>query len=167
MDDTPDLSDRSSADAKLEQEIRKGRKFTLQEAIGRLAGPGAMKGESPVARLQQAEIEISTWLRSHLMDASGALETVLHRDVKESELLLNDFEHPLNALAKYCQGVLESEHMLQELVRSADIEFGRIMGERPHLDKPGVLSDPDDPYTSESVRETLTKLLAQLADRSA
>ena len=51
---------RSEADAELEREIRKGRKFTIAEAIGRLAGPGAMKGESPVARMQQAEIEIST-----------------------------------------------------------------------------------------------------------
>jgi hypothetical protein len=52
----------SEADAELEREIRKERKFTLAEAIGRLAGPGAMKGESPVARMQQAEIEIEYWL---------------------------------------------------------------------------------------------------------
>jgi hypothetical protein len=38
----------SEADAELEREIRKGRKFTLEEAIGRRAGPGAMKGVSPV-----------------------------------------------------------------------------------------------------------------------
>ena len=43
---------RSEADAELEREILKERKFTLAEAIGRLAGPGAMKGESPVARMQ-------------------------------------------------------------------------------------------------------------------
>src|SRR5271165_4496649 len=60
---------RSEADAELEREIRKGRKFTLAEAIGRLAGPGAMKGESPIARMQQAQIEIESWLRSHLADA--------------------------------------------------------------------------------------------------
>ena len=30
---------RSEADAELEREIRQGRKFTLAEAIGRLAGP--------------------------------------------------------------------------------------------------------------------------------
>src|SRR5947208_16728492 len=86
--DTP----RSEADAELEREIRKGRKFTLEEAIGRLAGPGAMKGESPVARMQQAEIEIASWLRSHLPDAGGALRVVLHRDVKASDLLLNGFD---------------------------------------------------------------------------
>jgi hypothetical protein len=43
----------SESDAELEREIRQERKFTLAEAIGRLAGPGAMKGESPVTRLQQ------------------------------------------------------------------------------------------------------------------
>ena len=48
---------RSEADAELEREILKERKFTLAEAIGRLAGPGAMKGESPIPWLQQAEIE--------------------------------------------------------------------------------------------------------------
>ena len=41
----------SEADAELEREILKGRKFNLAEAIGRMAGPGAMKGESPVPRL--------------------------------------------------------------------------------------------------------------------
>ena len=44
----------SEADAELEREIRKGRKVTLAEAIGWMAGPGAMKGVSPVARQQQA-----------------------------------------------------------------------------------------------------------------
>ncbi len=33
----------TDADAELEREIRNARKFTLAEAIGRMAGPGAMK----------------------------------------------------------------------------------------------------------------------------
>ena len=94
---------RSEADAELEREIRKRRKFTLAEAIGRLAGPGAMKGESPIARMQQAQIEIESWLRSHLADAGGALQIVLDRHVKGSELLLNNFDQPLVVLASYCQ----------------------------------------------------------------
>src|SRR5262249_4815967 len=91
----------SEADAELEREIREGRKFTLAEAIGRLAGPGAMKGESPVTRMQQAEIEIEFWLESHLADAGGALRVVLHRQVKGSELLLNNFEQTPVVLAGY------------------------------------------------------------------
>src|SRR3954463_3550028 len=103
------------------REIRQGRKFTLAEAIGRLAGPGAMKGESPVARMQQAEVEIEYWLRGHLADAGGALHVVLHRDVKASELLMDNFDQPLVVLAGYCQRVLDSDYSLGELVRDADI----------------------------------------------
>jgi hypothetical protein len=153
---------RSEADAELEREILKGRKFTLAEAIGRLAGPGAMKGESPVTRLQQAEIEIESWLRSHLADTGGALQVVLHRHVKGSELLLNNFDDPLAVLAGYCQRVLDSEYLLQELVRDADIEWGRVMGERPYFEEVGSPSHPDDPYTVESVRRALCGLLKQL-----
>src|SRR4051812_40079242 len=159
--DTP----RSEADAELERELRKGRKFTLAEAIGRLAGPGAMKGESPVPRMQQAEIEIGSWLRDHLADAGGALQVVLHRQVKGSELLLNNFDQPLVVLAGCCQRVLDSDYLLGEVVRDADIEWGRVMGERPYFEKEGSPRDPDDPYTVESVRLALSGLLDQLALR--
>jgi hypothetical protein len=158
---------RSEADAELEREIRQGRKFTLEEAIGRLAGPGAMKGESPVARMQQAAIEIESWIRSHLTDAGGALAVVLHRNVKGSELLLNNFDQPLVVLAGYCQRVLGSDYLLEELVRDADIEWGRVMGERPYFEKKGSPRHPADPYTVESVRKTLSELLKQLAESEA
>src|SRR5215510_7183168 len=107
-------SKRSDADAELEREIREGRKFTLEEAIARLAGPGAMKGESPVARLHQASFEIEAWLRIHLTDAGGALRAVLNRGVKGSEILLNNFDQPLVSLAGYCHRVLDSDFLLKE-----------------------------------------------------
>jgi hypothetical protein len=153
---------RSEADAELEREIRKDRKFSLEDAIGRMAGPGAMKGESPVARLQQAEIEIASWLRSHMTDAGGALPVVLHRHIKGSEILLNNFDQPLVVLANWCQRVLQSDFLLEELVRDADIEWGRVMDERPHFEAEGRPQDPDDPYTVESVRKALSGLLEQL-----
>ena len=156
-------TEQSEADAELEREIRKGRKFTLTEAIGRLAGPGAMKGESPVARMQQAEIEIANWLKGHLADAGGALQVALHRQVKASEILLNNYDQPLVVLAGYCQRVLDSDYLLEELVRDADIEWGRLMGERPQFEKKGSSSHPDDPYTLASVRNALAGLLKQLA----
>jgi hypothetical protein len=154
---------RSQADADLEREIREGRKFTLEEAIARLAGPGAMKGESPISRLQQAETEIGSWLRCNLHDAGRALVVVLHRRVKGSELLLNNFEHPLVVLAAYCKQILDSDYQLRELVREADTEWGRVMGERPYFEKEGSPRNPDDPYTIESVRNALSNLLKQLA----
>jgi hypothetical protein len=157
--DTP----RPEADAELEREIRGECKFTLAEAIGRLAGPGALKGESPVARMQQAEAEIESWLRSHLADPGGALRVVLYRRLKESDLLLTDFDRPLVVLAGGCRRVLDSDYLLRELVREADVEWGRVMGERPFFDKEGAPSHPDDPYTVESVRVALSGLLERLA----
>jgi hypothetical protein len=163
MSDPQDAQRSSKTDAELEREIREGRKFTLEEAIGRLAGPGAMKGESPVTRMQQAEIEIGSWLRCHLADSGGSLEVVLHRRVKGSEPLLNNFEHPLVVLASYCQQVLNSDYLLKEVVREADVEWGRLMGERPYFEKEGSPHNPEDPYTVESVRNALSELLTQLA----
>src|SRR5689334_12214269 len=161
----PDQKDqqRSAADAELEREIREGRKFTLEEAIGRMAGPGAMKGESPVARMQQAEIEIGAWLRTHLTDSGGALEVVLHRQVRGSELLLKDFDQPLVVLAGYCQQLLDCDYQLKELVRDCDVEWGRMMLERPYFEKEGAPPNPEDPYTVESVRKSLSQVLKQLA----
>src|SRR6476619_364384 len=130
--------ERSEADAELEREIRQGRKFTLAEAIERLTGPGAMKGESPIARMQQAEIEIASWLRSHLADAKRALRVVFHHHVKKSELLLNNFDQPLVVLASFCQRVHDSDYLLKEVVREADIEWGRVMVERPHFEREGL-----------------------------
>jgi hypothetical protein len=158
---------RSEADAALEREIREGRKFTLEEAVARMVGPGGMKGTSPITLLQQAQAQLRTWLRSHLADGGGALEVVLHRRVLGSELLLKNLDQPLVVLASYCQRILDSDHQLAELVRDADIEWGRVMGERPFLDREGSPRHPDDPYTVASVRAVLSDLLKQLAAQQA
>jgi hypothetical protein len=154
---------KSEQDAALEREIRDGRKFTLAEAIGRLAGPGAMKGVSPITRKQQAEAEIETFLDRHLKSPAGALSAVLLRRVKNSELLLNNLDEPLIVLASLIQQVLESESRMEELVREADVEWGTIYGERPYFQQEGCAPHEDDPYTGESVRRTLSKLLETLA----
>jgi hypothetical protein len=154
----------SEANAELEREIRDGRKFTLEEAIARMAGPGAMKGESPIPRMKQAEFEIESWLTINVVDAGGALKVVLHRHVTRSELLLNNYDQPLVVLASYCKRVLESDYLLEEFVRDADIEWGRVMGERPHFEREGRPRHPDDPYTVESMRSVLSEVLAELAN---
>lgn len=156
---------RSDADAELEREIRKDRKFSLTEAIGRMAGPGAMKATSPITGLQQAGAEIETWLRSHL--GGGELQIVLLRGVKESDLLLKNFEQPLVVLGSYCQRILGSEYLLEEIARQADVEWGRVFDERPHFQQPGAPPHPDDPYTLDSVRKALIGLLKELSKNEA
>ena len=155
---------RSEAEAELEREIRQGRKFSAQDALARMAGPGALKGASPVSPVQQAETEIGTWLGNNLADAGGALKAVLHRHLKGSELLLDNLERPLVALADYCRSLLATDYLLQEIVNEADVEWGRAMDERPHFERQGVPASPDDPYTVESVRKTLSDTLERLPE---
>lgn len=88
MGDDP-RQQRSEEDAELEREIRQERKFSLGEAIGRLAGPGAMKGASPLSLLQQADLQVAACLQKHLTDSGGGeLRLLLRREVQESDILL-------------------------------------------------------------------------------
>ena len=148
-----------SPDARLEQEIRQGRQFSPQEAIARLAGPGAMKGGSPISPQQQAENAIEVWLRANVADTDGALKVVMQRHLKGSELLLQNMDSPLSAVAAYCRQVLASDHRLSELVREVDLEWGRALDERPYFEPAGGPSHPLDPYTTESVRTGLAEVL--------
>ena len=161
MSDDP-AKPRSEADVELEREIRKERKFSLAEAIGRLAGPGMMKGVSPVSRKQQSEAEIEACLNRHLVDAGGVLRGVVLRGVTGSEPLLHNLDQPLVVLARCVRHVLDSEYLLKELVREADVEWGRVFGMRPYFEKDGCPPHPDDPYTIESVRIALSKLVERL-----
>ena len=83
--------------------------------------------------------------------------------VRESELLLNNLDQPLVVLASHVRQILDSEYLLKELVRAADVELGRVFGERPHFEKEGCPPHPDDRYTLESVRIALSELLEGLA----
>jgi hypothetical protein len=150
-------------DSDIEREIRERRKFSLAEAIGRAAGPGAMKGESPVTRMQQAEAAIENHLEGHLPGAAGPMSVVLLRHIKGSEPLLANLDQPLVVLGTFLRQVLDSEYVLQELVRELDVEWGRSYGERPHFETEGRPPHQDDPYTIASVRSTLSRLLDTLA----
>jgi hypothetical protein len=152
----------SEANAALQREILQGREFTLADAIGQMAGPGIMKGVSPITPLRQAAATIQDYLARHLTDASGNLRVALLRGVEGSEFFLKNYDQPLVALTGCVRRVLGSEHLLNELVREADIEWGRMYGERPYFEKEGQPADPDDPYTVASVRLALTELVATL-----
>ena len=155
----------SDEDADLTREIRAGRTFSLSEAIGRMAGGGLMKGASPVSRTRQAELVIEDYLRRHLTDAGGALGGVLLRRVGMTDPRLGDHDDPLLALAEHVRRVLGSEHLLQDLVREADVEWGRVFHERPRFERAECPPHPDDPYTIESVRISLFELVEKLSRR--
>jgi len=158
-----DKPDESESDAALQREIRRGRKFSLNEAIGRIAGQGMMKGGSPVPPQQQASFEIEFYLREHISDPSGVLPIVLLRYVTDSDLMLEDATQPLKVLSAYLTRLLQSPDLIKELVREADVEWARRLGERPLFEKAGQAPRPDDPYTFESVRVVLERLRETLA----
>ncbi len=160
-----DDTGRSEADAALEREIRLGRKFNARDALARIAGPGALKGASPVSPVQQAEAAIGSWLGGNLRDTEGALRVVLHRHLKGSALLLDHLDRPLVALAEYLRDLLAADALLGDIVGEADVEWGRAMDERPFFERAGAPAHPDDPYTREGVRAALTAALALLPER--
>jgi hypothetical protein len=152
----------AAEDARIEQEIRSKRKFSIAEAIGREGG-ALLKGASPVTLKRQAELQLGQCLGRHLDDAEGALEKVLVRLVRESEILLSThYADPLPALLQVTEGILRSEARLRRLVRAVDAEWGRIYSERPYFDRPGSPPHRKDPYTVAVVREALTQLLEEL-----
>lgn len=81
------------------------------------------------------------------------------RHVKTSELLIEHFDQPKVVLTAYVNQVLASETMLKDLVREADVGWGRTLGERPHFERDGRPPHPEDPYTLASVRQALTQLV--------
>jgi len=152
-------------DADLERDIRADRKFSLGEAIGRMAGAGALKGESPITRQRQAELTIQDYLCRRMTDPGGVLGGVLLRHV--ADYLFRNYDHPLAVLGECIRLILGSEDLLRDLVREADMEWGRALGERPYFEKPGRPSHPDDQYTIESVRITLSHLVERVAGGEA
>lgn len=147
------------------RELRRNRKFSLEEALGQLAGPGMLKGVSPVARREQAVAEVEDYLRQQTLGAPPSLLAVLARQVTASELFLQRYDRPFAVLATIAERLLESDYQLRELVREADVEWGRTYGERPFFERPGVAAHPDDPITMEATREFLLRLLRQLDAR--
>ena len=112
MNDEPE-DRRSDADSDIEREIRQSRKITAKDVMAQLAGPGAMKGASPVSPVQQAETEIGNWLGMNLQDGCGQLRVVVYRNIKGSERLLESLDRPLAALAQYLREVLANDNLLK------------------------------------------------------
>ncbi|HIK44760.1 MAG TPA: hypothetical protein IGR64_07695 [Leptolyngbyaceae cyanobacterium M65_K2018_010] len=156
------LPDESHSSPDIQQEIRRDRPFSLADVIGQEAG-NFMQGESPVPRLVQARGEATQYLKEHLEDLPGALQQVLQQWIEADEARMSrHLDTPVNALKELLETVLQSPETLYELVRQADMTWGRLYDERPYFQQPGQDPHPQDEYTHESVRATLTVCLQRL-----
>ncbi len=148
----------------IERDARRGRPFSIAAAIGR-EGAGFFEGASPVPILEQATTGLCQFVAEQLRDASGALRRVLERRIRTSETIVGEhLEDPFTALELIIERVLASDARYHEFVRQVDAEWGRLMLERPHFQKPGQAAHKDDEYTHESVRADLESLLAKARD---
>ena len=148
----------------LQQQIRRGQRFTLGDAIGREGG-GLMKDASPVPRTKQAAAAVHQLIAEHLDDVTGAARRVLERIVADDIAALDrHLAAPGGALLIVVDRLLANETSLREFVRRVDMEWGRMMVERPHFERPGQPPHPDDEYTHASVRRDLELLATRLRD---
>lgn len=154
--------DSEERDRMIEEEARRGRKFTLADVIGR-EGASFFDGESPVPMLARATAGLCMFVEKEVEDSSGALHAVLQRWIRTSDTIVADhFDDPLDALEIILDQMLSSDARLQEVVRRVDAEWGRIMLERPHFQKPGQPPHPDDEHTHANVRAELEGLREKL-----
>ena len=145
-----------------EQEILRGRRFNLAEAVGRQAA-GALKGASPVAGTKQLLLEVEHLLDLHLYDPEGSLlQTIVASLAANPPLLAQNLSDAPGLLRSHLQGMLDSPTELDLLVRQADARWGRDYQERPHFNAPGQTPHPDDPYTPDQVRRELERFLTHL-----
>ncbi len=162
-DDQPSSADDDSR--RIEQEIRSRRSADLASVLAGQDGGGHLKGASPTPVLQRAMIEIQQWLAASLYDGEGALRAVILRRLElEAERLESGLGDPAATVGAWLDRVLPRPTVVAELVRQADMEWGRLYGERPHFDRPGQAPHPDDPYTVAGVTASLTDLRRRCPD---
>jgi len=146
----------------LAEQIRRGRKFSLTEAVGRQAG-GILKGASPVAPAQQLLLQIEEILARDLVDSEGSLNhTIVAQLEGNPPLLARHFDDAVGALLEYLDSVLDTHANLVDLVRQADSRWGREYDERPRFERPDQAPRSDDPYTIAKVTALLSALRAGL-----
>lgn len=146
----------------LQQEIRRGRKFSLGEAIGR-EGSSFLKGsQDMVPRPLRALAMINGFIDRHLRDTDGALLLCLKRWVKADVRIGKYLDQPLMALRMIVVELLEQPHTLYEFARQVAVECGRMSGERPYFQQPGANPHPEAVYCHASIRAQLSGLLAAI-----
>ena len=152
-------------DREIEQEARMGRKFSMADAIGS-EGTDFFKGESLVPKLMQVVAKLEIFIDSNVSDSSGALHTILNRQVRTNEAVVGaHFDAPLVALDILVEQILDNDTRFYEFVRQVDAEWGRSMQERPHFQQPSEEPHPDDENTHESVRAKLEILRDKLHEK--
>ena len=119
-----------------------------------------LRGASPVPGAVQFQGAMQQFLQKNVSDPSGALLHVLEQSVVAHRFAMLHENEPLIALKKYVELTLSQESRLREFTRKCDMQWGKIMGERPYFDREGQEPLPDDEYSWDSERAKLKEKLA-------
>lgn len=136
-------------------------------------------GGSPVPVMEQLRQAAITLLTETLTDGDGALRQILEQDIRMEqhlfaplvpELVTRSGPEALRAellalLGTLAQRPLSSDAALVDFTRRVDAAWGRLYSERPRFQKPGQPAATDDPYTHESVRAALSRLVSLATKR--
>lgn len=162
-----DDRERERAEAeRITQDIRSRRGFTVAGALAGRDGGGHLEGASPTPLISRARLNLAHWLRANLDDGEGALRDVILRALTgRYDLLARHADEPAAVLSAWLPGVLAMPALLADLVRQADMQWGRANQERPFFERDGEPPHPDDPYTRSDVERRLRELLARAEAR--
>jgi hypothetical protein len=152
----------NSIDDTIEKEAKRSAQQEMNNPMASLFGEGGLGG-SPVSELEQARLEIISWIQSHLADPETALIITFIQYIRQEEdLLTQNLQKPLVALKNILLRIVENQSEIIELTRKVDSEWGRLFQERPYFQVEGKAAHPLDPYTYESIEKTLRGLVELL-----
>lgn len=155
-------SEKKKLDDEIEKQAKLNRKFNIDDAMSEMMG-GSL-GESPVAKLEQVEMELSQLIDEDLNDVYGSLKITLKKVVVNSESIVAEYlDEPMLALHKILNNILDKDQSLYDFVKRVDSEYGRMYQEKPMFQKAGEAAKSGDVYTHESVKESLLEFKGKLS----
>lgn len=123
---------------------------------------GLIEGKELVPPHLRLELALGQLLDQTLRDLDGSLNAVLRTEFKQRALYLaNQLDQPEKALIKILQDLLDQTPLLQELVQKCDRHWGLQYGEKPYFEGNGP-AHPQDPYTFQSVKQSLLDVINAL-----
>ena len=150
-----------SLPATLQNEIRRQRKFSLSEAIGRESG-SFMKGESTIPRPLRATAQINQFINAHIKDSTSAFSTTLQSWACNDIRVSRQLDTPLVALDQMIASLLLDPTSFYEFARQVAIAHSQLTGDRPYFQQPNQPPYPKADYTHASIRAELTDLQQHL-----
>lgn len=135
--------------------------------------PKAVHLDGTMPPMEQVRLATITLLHAALKDSHGAMHKVLEQDLRQEEALFSAMvrkmgswspeelhAHLCEVLGVLARRALKNDASLEEFTRRVDAMWGVLHDERPHFQTTGAAAHPDDPYTLDSVKQTLSQLAA-------